>query len=627
MSSALQFLLLLLAVVVVEGPPPPGGDLTTVTDQEIIRALSVLLTQDRRDDLDTAGDGVSFRRREQFDEEERKLMEVVESERQQSLSVLDRQEKCEVTGFETRTREECEEVTEVDCKPITVKKIRTEIRPKCETMLNKTCDVIYNSEPKQQCKPTTSKRCEIDFNIITEQHYREDCSVDVQHICEEHLQLPLPYHHQPSYHPPPPPPQPPALSDGYGIPPPPPPPLSDEYGVPQPHHHIESNHDFQFNPAVERVPLPAGFHQSLQIDPKQFLFTPQPQESQQQAASLAMHSRFLASQEENKHLMARKLFSRNKREAQGREESMEILLKELELKRRKLGLIEEDEQVLIDDIDENKMREIVTIMIQDEIRRKQQENQQKISTEFGVDSLVMETKTMETGSGGASPASQPPLGGRLIPSPADQGLESLTEAIMEEIKRRTENQTQSDSLGDSLTPTQAFLSTPPVIIGVPIETRPSSPDLQLPPQVSVEELPSEPGCRTLATKTCYKTPVIINKKVPFETCRSVPDVECHTILRPVPDIECVPEPYIECNDIAVDIPFLEPAEECEEIVFDDCVEIQEKIPVELCSRKRVDEESFFLERGKVFRKEGEKRRRKVGKKKDKQEDEKEKEEL
>ena len=46
--------------------------------------------------------------------------------------------------------------------------------------------------------------------------------------------------------------------------------------------------------------------------------------------------------------------------------------------------------------------------------------------------------------------------------------------------------------------------------------------------------------------------------------------------------------------------------------------------MELCSRKRVDEESFFLERGKVFRKEGEKRRRKVGKRKGNQEDEKEK---
>ena len=80
MSYALQLLLVLAALV---EAPPPRGDLATVTDQEIIRALSVLLTQDRRDQLATDDDGVSFRRREQFDEEERKLMEVVESERQQ----------------------------------------------------------------------------------------------------------------------------------------------------------------------------------------------------------------------------------------------------------------------------------------------------------------------------------------------------------------------------------------------------------------------------------------------------------------------------------------------------------------------------------------------------------------
>ena len=80
MSYALQLLLVLATLV---EAPPPRGDLTTVTDQEIIRALSVLLTQDRRDQLATDDDGVSFRRREQFDEEERKLMELVESERQQ----------------------------------------------------------------------------------------------------------------------------------------------------------------------------------------------------------------------------------------------------------------------------------------------------------------------------------------------------------------------------------------------------------------------------------------------------------------------------------------------------------------------------------------------------------------
>ena len=232
-----------------------------------------------------------------------------------------------------------------------------------------------------------------------------------------------------------------------------------------------------------------------------------------------MHSRFLASQDQTKHLMALKLFNRNKREAQDIEKSMETLLKELEIKRRKLGLIEEDEQLPIDDIDENKMREIITIMIQDEIRRKQQENQQKLNPEFGVDvdALMVEAMMKETGearekSPPPSSTSLMPLGGRLIPTP-DEGMDSLTEAIMEEIKRRTENQTRPETLGESLTPSEGFLSTPGVLIGVPIETRPSSPSQQLPPQVSVEELPSEPGCRTLATKTCYKTPVIINKKV------------------------------------------------------------------------------------------------------------------
>ena len=60
----------------------------------------------------------------------------------------------------------------------------------------------------------------MDFNIVTEQHWKEDCTVDVQHICEEQINLPPPYHPPP----PPPPPQP------YH----PPPPLADEYGPPPP---------------------------------------------------------------------------------------------------------------------------------------------------------------------------------------------------------------------------------------------------------------------------------------------------------------------------------------------------------------------------------------------------------
>ena len=31
--------------------------------------------------------------------------------------------------------------------------------------------------------------------------------------------------------------------------------------------------------------------------------------------------------------------------------------------------------------------------------------------------------------------------------------------------------------------------------------------------------------------------------------------------------------FQECNDVAKDIPYLEPAEECEEIFYDDCVKV------------------------------------------------------
>ena len=101
----------------------------------------------------------------------------------------------------------------------------------------------------------------------------------------------------------------------------------------------------------------------------------------------------------------------------------------------------------------------------------------------------------------------------------------------------------------------------------------SNPAPEHPPIVTSYELPSQPGCRSLATKTCYKIPIIVPKKVPFEICRDVPDVECVTVVKNKPEIECTPEPYEECNDVAKDIPYLEPGEECEEIVYDECREV------------------------------------------------------
>ena len=41
-------------------------------------------------------------------------------------------------------------------------------------------------------------------------------------------------------------------------------------------------------------------------------------------------------------------------------------------------------------------------------------------------------------------------------------------------------------------------------------------------------------------------------------------------------------------------------------------QIEEQVPVLVCTRTRLDNSAVFLQRGQVFRKEGEKRRRKTG---------------
>jgi len=106
--------------------------------------------------------------------------------------------------------------------------------------------------------------------------------------------------------------------------------------------------------------------------------------------------------------------------------------------------------------------------------------------------------------------------------------------------------------------------------------------------------------------------VIVPKKVPYEVCTKVPDIDCITTLKTVPELECIPEVLRECNDIEKKVPYLVPEEECVEVAFDECVTIEEKVPVELCKRKRLNEESITLSKGKVTRKEGEKRRTPIG---------------
>ena len=98
---------------------------------------------------------------------------------------------------------------------------------------------------------------------------------------------------------------------------------------------------------------------------------------------------------------------------------------------------------------------------------------------------------------------------------SDKDLELLETEIISEIQRRKEaalvKEKENDkdtSIGGDVVPENGLLS-PSVLIGVPLPVHVEPPA----PIVTVEELPSEPGCRTIATKTCYKTPIVINNKV------------------------------------------------------------------------------------------------------------------
>jgi hypothetical protein len=65
---------------------------------------------------------------------------------------------CEITGFETNIREECEEVSTIECKKVNVTEFRTEIKPRCKTLFDQKCNVTYNDVPTQKCSPRKRNR-------------------------------------------------------------------------------------------------------------------------------------------------------------------------------------------------------------------------------------------------------------------------------------------------------------------------------------------------------------------------------------------------------------------------------------------------------------------------------------
>jgi len=120
-------------------------------------------------------------------------------------------------------------------------------------------------------------------------------------------------------------------------------------------------------------------------------------------------------------------------------------------------------------------------------------------------------------------------------------------------------------------------------------------------KVIQQELPSPPGCRSVATKKCHKVPVVKQKKVPRTKCEEVPGIDCFFVLKKVADLECAPTSYQDCTDLVKEVPYLAPEEQCDDVAFEECVEIEEQVPIQVCTTVDPNREAVTTNVGDTYR--------------------------
>merc|ERR1712083_287039 len=98
---------------------------------------------------------------------------------------------CQTTGYETRQREVCEEVTEKVCTPTTGVKYRKEIYTRCDTRIRQDCNTTIREVPNEVCKERNTTQCFQDFKIVEDTRFTSECENIVQHVCEEHYHVPV----------------------------------------------------------------------------------------------------------------------------------------------------------------------------------------------------------------------------------------------------------------------------------------------------------------------------------------------------------------------------------------------------------------------------------------------------
>ena len=462
--------LLLLLLTSVSADPSARLGRKNLSDEDLLKALAILLAE--------AEGEVPRHGRTQELEEEARQGPGRGLARQDDFEALDGE--CTTTGYEVRTREECEEIHEIKCETINVTKHRQEIVPKCETLVDQQCNVTYVDVPSQQCRARQRNRCETIYKVVEDREYREECKVDVQHVCEHHVPVEVPYPIEAPYameattNPPPEPLYNPGSVYGPPIPPEPvynpPAPPAPVYNPPIPPEPVYSppnNPGAVYRPPIPPAPAPAPAPASYQFVPysggggeelaeTQYQYDPTP--GPQQAVSRLSRE---TSQPE-----VVPLFSRARR-------------------RRRSVLFPSTENINVGGEgglggsrdSQDQLRDLVRDILSNVMTNNQQLGKLKAT--------IKEPRSI---------------------NPVNYDLNLL------------QPHQDHHHLGGKLSLDQHILGGGPVHHhhhggevggGLPVPPAPE-------PVVTTHELPAPEGCRSLAVKECVKIPIIVPRKVPYE---------------------------------------------------------------------------------------------------------------
>ena len=141
--------------------------------------------------------------------------------------------------------------------------------------------------------------------------------------------------------------------------------------------------------------------------------------------------------------------------------------------------------------------------------------------------------------------------------PSEEQLRSLVSQVLEQViqeNQRLSNVKATIRGSRSIAPVSFNLNTPQDHIdhyhnhhhppNHPPHPPPHEPQYHDDPVITTHELPAPEGCRSYATKKCYKIPVVVPRKVPYEVCDVVPDVECFQVLKKVPELQVRYQPIM-----------------------------------------------------------------------------------